>query len=120
VSEVPANVAGVFTTNAIQAAPLLVTKEVVQQTGKMQAIIVNSGNANACTGQQGLKDAYLMQQTTATKLGIAPELVGVASTGVIGEMMRMEPIVKGIQKLEPSAKLENSIIFSQAILTTDT
>jgi glutamate N-acetyltransferase / amino-acid N-acetyltransferase len=120
VSEVPANVAGVFTTNAIQAAPLLVTKEVVQQTGKMQAVIVNSGNANACTGKQGLKDAYLMQQATAIKLGIAPELVGVASTGVIGEMMRMEPIVKGIQKLEPNSKLENSIIFSQAILTTDT
>lgn len=120
VSEVPANVAGVFTTNAIQAAPLLVTKEVVQQTGKMQAIIVNSGNANACTGKQGLQDAYLMQEKTAEKLGIAPELVGVASTGVIGEQMRMEPIVKGIHELAPTAKLESSILFSQAILTTDT
>lgn len=120
VSEVPANVAGVFTTNAIQAAPLIVTKEAMKQTGKMQAIIVNSGNANACTGQQGLKDARLMQQKAAEKLGIAPELVGVASTGIIGEMMRMEPIVKGIQKLEPSSELEGSILFSQAILTTDT
>ena len=120
VSEVPASVAGVFTTNVIQAAPLLVTKEVVYQTGKMQAIIVNSGNANACTGQQGLADAYLMQGETASKLGIAPELVGVASTGVIGEPMRMEPIVNGIQKLEPEAKLESSVFFSQAILTTDT
>jgi len=120
VSEVPANVAGVFTTNAIQAAPLMVTKEAMQQTGKMQAIIVNSGNANACTGQQGLKDARLMQQKAAEKLGIAPALVGVASTGIIGEVMRMEPIVKGIQKLEPSSELEGSILFSQAILTTDT
>ena len=120
VSEVPANVAGVFTTNAIQAAPLIVTKEAMQQTGKMQAIIVNSGNANACTGQQGLKDARLMQQKAAEKLGIAPDLVGVASTGVIGEIMKMEPIVKGIQKLEPSSTLEGSILFSQAILTTDT
>ncbi|KAA0964858.1 bifunctional glutamate N-acetyltransferase/amino-acid acetyltransferase ArgJ [Sporosarcina sp. ANT_H38] len=120
VSEVPANVAGVFTTNAIQAAPLIVTKEAMQQTGKMQAIIVNSGNANACTGQQGLKDARLMQQKAAEKLGIAPELVGVASTGIIGEMMRMEPIVKGIQKLQPNSDLEGSILFSQAILTTDT
>lgn len=120
VSEVPANVAGVFTTNAIQAAPLMVTKEAMQQTGKMQAIIVNSGNANACTGQQGLKDARLMQQKAAEKLGIAPALVGVASTGIIGEMMRMEPIVNGIQKLEPSSELEGSILFSQAILTTDT
>jgi glutamate N-acetyltransferase/amino-acid N-acetyltransferase len=120
VSEIPANVAGVFTTNAVQAAPLIVTKEAMQQTGKMQAIIVNSGNANACTGQQGLKDARLMQQKTAEKLGIAPELVGVASTGVIGEIMKMEPIVKGIQKLEPNSELEGSILFSQAILTTDT
>jgi len=120
VSEVPASVAGVFTTNAIQAAPLLVTKEAMQQTGKMQAIIVNSGNANACTGKQGLQDARLMQQKTAEKLGIAPGLVGVASTGVIGEIMKMEPIVKGIQKLEPSSTLEGSILFSQAILTTDT
>ena len=120
VSEVPANVAGVFTTNAIQAAPLIVTKEAMLQTGKMQAIIVNSGNANACTGQQGLKDARLMQQKAAEKLGIEPGLVGVASTGIIGEIMKMEPIVKGIQKLEPSSELEGSILFSQAILTTDT
>ncbi|MFJ7936198.1 bifunctional ornithine acetyltransferase/N-acetylglutamate synthase [Sporosarcina sp. NPDC096371] len=120
ISEVPASVAGVFTTNAIQAAPLLVTKEVVQQTGKMQAIIVNSGNANACTGKQGLMDALVMQQTTAEKLGIAPELVGVASTGVIGEIMKMEPVVKGIQKIQPIGELEGAIHFSQAILTTDT
>ncbi|WP_342514950.1 bifunctional glutamate N-acetyltransferase/amino-acid acetyltransferase ArgJ [Sporosarcina sp. FSL K6-1522] len=120
ISEVPASVAGVFTTNAIQAAPLLVTKEAIQQAGKMQAVIINSGNANACTGQQGLKDAYAMQQATAEKLGIAPELVGVSSTGVIGEMMKMEPILKGIQKIQPSAELEGAINFSQAILTTDT
>ena len=120
VSEIPASVAGVFTTNAIQAAPLIVTKEAMLQVGKMKAIIVNSGNANACTGQQGLKDARLMQQKAAEKLGIEPALVGVASTGIIGEMMRMDPIVKGIQKLEPSSTLEGSILFSQAILTTDT
>jgi glutamate N-acetyltransferase/amino-acid N-acetyltransferase len=120
VSEVPANVAGVFTTNAVQAAPVLVTKESIQQTGKMQAIIINSGNANACTGQQGYKDACLMQQKTAEKLGISPNMVGVASTGVIGEMMRMDPIVKGIEKLQPICQLEGAINFSQAILTTDT
>ena len=61
VSEVPASVAGVFTTNAVQAAPLKVTKEVVHNSKKMQAIIVNSGNANACTGKQGIADAYEMQ-----------------------------------------------------------
>jgi len=119
-SEVPASVAGVFTTNAIKAAPLLITKDVVYQTGKMQAIIVNSGNANACTGKQGMADAYTMQKLTAEKLGIARNLVGVASTGVIGEMMKMDPVITGIQQLEPVDELEGAIGFSQSIMTTDT
>ena len=118
-SEVPASVAGVFTTNAIQAAPLIVTKEVVQN-GKMQAVIINSGNANACTGKQGMIDALTMQEKTAEQFGISPNLVGVASTGVIGEKMNMEPVLKGIGQLEPTDTLEGSIQFSQAILTTDT
>ena len=120
VSDVPASVAGVFTTNAVQAAPLKVTKEVVYGTKKMQAMIVNSGNANACTGKQGIADAYEMQRLAAQKLGIAENLVGVASTGVIGEIMKMEPIKKGMEMLLPDSKLENGIDFSQAILTTDT
>lgn len=120
VSEVPASVAGVFTTNAVQAAPLKVTKEVVYNSGKMQALIVNSGNANACTGKQGLLDAIEMQHLTAKKLGIDPSLVGVASTGVIGEIMKMEPVRMGINKIELGNSLENAIDFSQAILTTDT
>lgn len=120
VSEVPASVAGVFTTNAVQAAPLKVTKEVVYETKKMQAMIVNSGNANACTGKQGVLDAYEMQLLAAQKLGIASNLVGVASTGVIGEIMKMEPVKKGVQQLNPDSKLESGIDFSQAILTTDT
>ncbi len=120
ISEVPASVAGVFTTNAVQAAPLKVTKEVVYETKKMQAIIVNSGNANACTGKQGLLDAYEMQLLAAQKLGIASNLVGVASTGVIGEIMKMEPVKKGVELLNPDSKLESGIDFSQAILTTDT
>ncbi|MGE7980854.1 bifunctional glutamate N-acetyltransferase/amino-acid acetyltransferase ArgJ [Solibacillus sp. NPDC093137] len=120
VSEVPASVAGVFTTNAVQAAPLKVTKEVVYETKKMQAIIVNSGNANACTGKQGVLDAYEMQLLAAQKLGIASDLVGVASTGVIGEIMKMEPVKKGVELLTPDSKLESGIDFSQAILTTDT
>lgn len=119
-SEVPASVAGVFTTNAVQAAPLKVTKEVVYNTQKIQAMIVNSGNANACTGKQGLADAYEMQQLAAQKLGIDANLVGVASTGVIGEIMNMEPIKKGVTMLSPDAKLESGIDFSQAIMTTDT
>ncbi len=120
VSEVPASVAGVFTTNAIQAAPLKVTKEVVYNSGKMQALIVNSGNANACTGKQGITDAYEMQSLAALKLGINPSLVGVASTGVIGEIMKMEPIRTGVEKLDLGDSLEHGIDFAQAILTTDT
>jgi len=117
---VPASVAGVFTTNAVQAAPLKVTKEVVYNSQKMQAIIVNSGNANACTGKQGVADAYEMQALAATKLGIEPYLVGVASTGVIGEIMNMEPVVKGVEMLNPNNDLESGMNFAQAILTTDT
>ncbi|WP_249662515.1 bifunctional ornithine acetyltransferase/N-acetylglutamate synthase, partial [Lysinibacillus fusiformis] len=66
-SEVPASVGGVFTTNAVQAAPLKVTKEVVYTTKKMQTIVVNSGNANACTGKQGVKHAQTMQALAAEK-----------------------------------------------------
>jgi len=120
VSEVPASVAGVFTTNAIQAAPLGVTKEVVYNSKKMQAIIVNSGNANACTGKQGIADAYEMQQLAADKLGINPQFVGVASTGVIGEVMKMDPVRSGVVQIEIGDSLEHAIDFSQAIMTTDT
>ncbi|MEB2280896.1 bifunctional glutamate N-acetyltransferase/amino-acid acetyltransferase ArgJ [Lysinibacillus xylanilyticus] len=120
VSEVPASVAGVFTTNAVQAAPLKVTKAVVYTTKKMQAMIVNSGNANACTGKQGAKDALIMQALMAEKLGIGANLVGVCSTGVIGEMMNMEPLANGITQLEPKDNLESAIDFAQAIMTTDT
>ena len=104
----------------MQAAPLKVTKEVVYATKKMQAMIVNSGNANACTGKQGVKDAQTMQALAAEKLGIAPDLVGVCSTGVIGEMMKLEPVANGILQLEPKDNLESAIDFAQAILTTDT
>ncbi|PID20621.1 bifunctional ornithine acetyltransferase/N-acetylglutamate synthase [Sporosarcina sp. P3] len=120
VSEVPASVAGVFTTNVIQAAPLQVTKKVVYETQKMQAVVINSGNANACTGKQGMHDAVTMQQKTAEHLGIDSNLVGIASTGVIGEQMNMVPLLSGIEKLQPMDTLEGSIQFSQAILTTDT
>lgn len=120
ISEVPASVAGVFTTNTVQAAPLKVTKEVVYNVGKMQAIIVNSGNANACTGKQGIADAYEMQALAAEKLGIEPYLVGVASTGVIGEIMKMDPVKKGIEMLAPNMESQSGIDFAQAILTTDT
>lgn len=115
-SEVPAQAAAVFTTNKVEAAPVTLTKEAVKD-GVLQAIVVNSGNANACTGKQGLKDAIEMQQITARKYSIKTTDVAVASTGIIGKPMNMELIGKGIDLLERTG---DSFAFHEAILTTDT
>lgn len=117
VSEVPASVAGVYTTNKVIAAPLLVTKASIQKSQKLQAIVVNSGVANSCTGQQGLDAAYEMQSLTAQKLKIEPDLVGLASTGVIGEQLPMDALKNGLSQILVSGKAED---FAEAILTTDT
>ena len=117
VSEVPASVAGVYTTNKVIAAPLLVTKASIQKSQKLQAIVVNSGVANSCTGQQGLDAAYEMQRLTAQKLKIEPNLVGLASTGVIGEQLPMNALKNGLSRILVSGKAED---FAEAILTTDT
>lgn len=115
-SEVPAQAAAVFTTNKVEAAPVTLTKEAVKD-GVLQAIVVNSGNANACTGKQGLEDAIEMQQITARKYSIKTTDVAVASTGIIGKPMNMELIEKGIDLLERTG---DSFAFHEAILTTDT
>lgn len=117
VSEVPASVAGVYTTNQVIAAPLVVTKQSVAKAQKMQAIIVNSGVANSCTGQKGLADAHFMQEITAAKLGIEKDLVGIASTGVIGEFLPLDKLENGLETLSVQGQAEQ---FAQAILTTDT
>ena len=117
VSEVPASVAGVYTTNKVIAAPLLVTKASIQKSQKLQAIVVNSGVANSCTGQQGLDATYEMQCLTAQKLKIEPDLVGLASTGVIGEQLPMDALKNGLSQILVSGKAED---FAEAILTTDT
>ena len=117
VSEVPASVAGVYTTNKVIAAPLLVTKASIQKSQKLQAIVVNSGVANSCTGQQGLDAAYEMQRLTGQKLKIEPDLVGLASTGVIGEQLPMDALKNGLSQILVSGKAED---FAEAILTTDT
>ena len=117
VSEVPASVAGVYTTNKVIAAPLLVTKASIQKSQKLQAIVVNSGVANSCTGQQGLAAAYEMQRLTAQKLKVEPDLVGLASTGVIGEQLPMNALKNGLSQILVSGNSED---FAEAILTTDT
>lgn len=121
VCEVPAAAAGVYTTNVFQAAPIHVTRESIGASGKLRAVIVNSGNANACTGKQGEADAYEMRSAFAEAIGVPSEQVAVASTGVIGELLKMDRVRGGIAELP--ARLGTSYDaaddFCQAILTTD-
>src|SRR6185436_20329236 len=105
VSEVPATVAGMFTTNQVCAAPVKVCAQRVK-AGSAQAIIVNSGNANACTGRQGMKDALEMTALTAKLLHMPTRHVLVGSTGRIGVPMPMENIGPGIS--EAVALLDDS------------
>ncbi|KPG70516.1 bifunctional glutamate N-acetyltransferase/amino-acid acetyltransferase ArgJ [Enterococcus sp. RIT-PI-f] len=115
VSEVPANAAAVFTTNQVQAAPIQVTKEKMA-SGQLQGVIVNAGNANACTGAQGYEDAQHMAIAAADTLGLAPDQIAVASTGIIGRQMPMEKVTTGISQLK---KAGDPHAFQKAILTTD-
>ncbi|HET6947304.1 MAG TPA: bifunctional glutamate N-acetyltransferase/amino-acid acetyltransferase ArgJ [bacterium] len=112
-----ASAAGVFTTNLVKAAPVLVSQEKIQ-SGAAQAIIVNSGNANACTGAQGMADAREMSSLTAQALGIAEEFVLAASTGVIGIPLPMDALRGGIPML-PAALSADGASAAAAILTTD-
>ena len=117
--EVPAAAAGVYTTNLFQAAPIRVTRDSLSQEGRLQAVVVNSGNANACTGQQGVEDAYSMRNRAAEALGIPAHYVAVASTGVIGELLPMDKVLSGIGQIPERLSREGSGDFCQAILTTD-
>lgn len=116
-SNVPAQAAAVFTTNKIQAAPITVTKQAIQ-SGTLQAIVVNSGNANACTGKVGIEDAFTIQKIAAKKLAINQEDVAVASTGIIGQMLPMTIVAEGLDSLDQ--KTGDPFAFHEAILTTDT
>ena len=120
-SEEPCKAAALFTTNQIVAAPIKYSKRVVQN-GAVHAIVVNSGNANACTGKKGYKDAETMAQLTSRYLNIKPGQVIVASTGIIGHYLPMAKIKSGINK--SSSRLGNkeihAINIAKAIMTTDT
>ena len=118
-SEVPANCAAVYTLNAFQAAPLKITKDSIAKEGLLQAVICNSGNANACTGEQGEKDAYRIRKEVSEKFSLKEHYVAVASTGVIGELMPMDKVSAGIEQLSPVPSIEGGDLFSKAILTTD-
>src|SRR5687767_15185871 len=117
VSEVPASVAGVFTTNRVKAAPVRYTQAAVAR-GRAQAIVVNSGNANACTGEAGLADAAEMAALTGAALDLDPDLVLVSSTGVIGVPLPMEAIRAGIPRAARSLTSDGRDA-AEAIRTTD-
>lgn len=121
VSDVPAVVAGMFTTNQVVAAPVKVCREVVRR-GVARAIVANSGNANACTGGQGLADARAMADEAARLLGISPREVLVASTGRIGVPLPMDNVRAGIRAAAQilARGPEAAAAAAEAIMTSDT
>lgn len=118
-SKVPAVACGVFTQNKVQAAPLKVTTAHLKNN-KAQAIIINSGNANSCTGSKGMADARKICAAMSKKLGISANQVLVASTGVIGKRLPIEKIARGTGPLVNKLSSQGSLQAAQAIMTTDT
>ena len=117
-SEKPCTAAAVYTRNLVKGAPILVTQKNLAD-GTAKAVICNSGNANTCNAD-GVEKAEAMCQLTAKALGIAPQDVVVASTGVIGQVLPLEPIQEGIPELVKTLSPEGSLAAATAIMTTDT
>jgi len=119
-ADAPASMAGIFTTNLAQAAPVLVSKQHLEICGGTgRAIVVNSGCANACTGDEGMANAARMASETAAGLGCEPSHVLVASTGVIGVGLRMDRVVSGIRQACASLARGRGDEAARAIMTTD-
>lgn len=121
-SNSPCVSAGVYTTNLVKAAPVVWDRKITDGDGMVQAIVVNAGIANACTGKEGLDYCEQTANEAASVLGIKPEEVLVASTGVIGKQLPMEKIKAGVHKLKEnlSDSLESASLSAEAIMTTDT
>lgn len=119
VSEVPASVGAVFTQNKMAAAPVIISRRVVEK-GIVRALIVNAGCANACTGQQGLVDAQAMVRMTAELLAVPDDQVLVCSTGVIGQYLPMGKVAAGIKNVYGELAPEKGEDVALAIQTTDT
>ena len=114
-SKVSAAAAGTYTTNQFQAAPTKLTKQMIDQDHQLQGLLLNSAIANSCTGQQGWTNALQEQSWLANKLNVAPSLIGVASTGLIGAQLPMDLIQNGLPQLTPT----KSDAVTYAVLTTD-
>jgi len=119
-SDTPAAAAGVFTRNTVKAAPVVISQLTLRRGTPISAIVVNAGNANACTGAQGFRDALVMCTTAGDALNLDPSDVLVCSTGVIGRPMPMDRVVRAIRAaalaMSPSAGGD----VARAIMTTDT
>lgn len=121
-SEVPCKAAGTFTTNRVKAAPVKWDYKIVHESEYVQAVVVNSGVANACTGEEGYGYCMDMSKAVGAEMNIPAESVLVASTGVIGKQLPMDVILKGIKELpkDLSGDLEHGTLAAEAIMTTDT
>lgn len=119
-SKYPCTAAGTFTLNKVKAAPLLLSQEVLEQQKPVRAVLINSGNANACTGDAGMKDARISQKYTAVKLGLHNDEVLVSSTGVIGQKMPMDKLLPGIDMIAGQLSETGGLDAAEAIMTTDT
>jgi len=120
VSDVPASGAAVLTTNKVQAAPVLVAKEQLRRSTTFRGIVVNSGNANACTGERGMNDAWAMAKAAAAALGADPHEVFVSSTGVIGQYLPIGKIIAGIPVAAGALSVDGGAAAAEAMMTTDT
>ncbi|HEX8031470.1 MAG TPA: bifunctional glutamate N-acetyltransferase/amino-acid acetyltransferase ArgJ [Vicinamibacterales bacterium] len=120
VSDMPASAAGVFTLNLAKAAPVSLSQDhLASSNGRAQAIVTNSGCANACTGPQGVADAKEMAQLTATALGCREDHVLVASTGVIGVNLKMDKVRSGVSMATAALAVDGGPAAARAIMTTD-
>jgi glutamate N-acetyltransferase/amino-acid N-acetyltransferase len=119
VSSAPAAVAGVFTQNQVKAASILVNQERIV-SGQGRAILVNSGNANACTGKQGLKDTRFLTRMISESLGLPENQIFMASTGVIGQPLPIKRMARSLPFLVEGLNENNLPAVAQAIMTTDT
>ncbi len=122
VSDVPAVAAGAFTTNVVKATSVTRNMKIMEGKGKINAVVANSGNANACTGEEGIKSNEKMAQCLADILGVDSSTVLTASTGVIGAVFPIDTITKGIKATFPMLGYDrnNALMAAEAIMTTDT
>lgn len=118
-SDVPCQAAGVFTRNLVKAAPVVISQLTLRQN-RVQAVVLNSGNANACTGAQGFRDALQMCQATGDAVDLDPSQVLVCSTGVIGRPLPMDRVLEGIRAAATDLDVSGGMRAARAILTTDT